>query len=393
LRLSRRGFIQSISATASVFTLEQLLSGAADTQFVNVAKEAGLRIKTIFGAESNNRYLLETTGCGVAFYDYDHDGWLDIFFVNGTRFEANWTKDDAPVSRLFKNNRDGTFTDVTVKAGVARTGWGQGCCVGDYDNDGLDDLLVTYWGDCVLYHNNGDGTFTDVSEKTGIAKTTRKTPAGLNRWNTGCAFLDYDRDGWLDLFIGNYIDFDPKTVAKPEDGHCLYKNLKVACGPPGLDGGKNILLHNDGKGNFIDVSEKSGMWKTPGTYALGCLVADFNNDGPIFTSPTIPPPRRSIATIRTARSQTWRLRRAWPTQPTENRRRAWASPRRITMATGCWIFSKRISPAIRRACITTRAICFSKTRRLPRGWDATRDSWAGARCSWITTTIRGRIFC
>jgi hypothetical protein len=278
--LSRRGFIRSLSASASVFTLDGLLMGApVDAQFVNVAREAGLRSKTIFGRENKNRFLLETTGCGVAFYDYDHDGWLDIFLVNGTRFDANWTKADAPVSRLYKNNRDGTFTDVTLKAGLARTGWGQGCCIGDYDNDGVDDLLVTYWGDCVLYRNNGDGTFTDVSEKTGIRKTTRLTAAGLNRWNTGCAFVDYDRDGWLDIFIANYIDFDPKTVAVPEDGNCLYKNLKVACGPPGLDGGKNILLHNDGKGNFTDVSEPAGILKTPGTYALGVLVADFDNDG------------------------------------------------------------------------------------------------------------------
>jgi hypothetical protein len=278
-RLNRRGLIRSLCASASVFTLDQLLGGSVDTQFVNVAREAGLRSKTIFGLENKNRFLLETTGCGVAFYDYDHDGWLDIFLVNGTRFDAHWTKADAPVSRLYKNNRDGTFTDVTLKAGVARTGWGQGCCVGDYDNDGVDDLLVTYWGDCVLYRNNGDGTFTDVSEKTGLSKTTRLTAAGLKRWNTGCAFVDYDRDGWLDIFIGNYIDFDPKTVPVPEDGQCLYKGLRVACGPPGLDGGKNILLHNDGKGNFTDVSEKAGILKTQGTYALGVLVADFDNDG------------------------------------------------------------------------------------------------------------------
>jgi hypothetical protein len=279
-RFNRREFVRSLCASASVFTLDQLLMGApVDVQFVNVAREAGLRSKTIFGRENKNRFLLETTGCGVAFYDYDHDGWLDIFLVNGTRFDASWTKADAPVSRLYKNNRDGTFTDVTLKAGLARTGWGQGCCIGDYDNDGLDDLLVTYWGDCVLYRNNGDGTFSDVSEKTGVRKTTRVTSAGLNRWNTGCAFVDYDRDGWLDIFIGNYIDFDPKTVPVPEDGNCLYKNLKVACGPPGLDGGKNILLHNDGKGNFTDVSAQAGILKTPGTYALGVLVADFDNDG------------------------------------------------------------------------------------------------------------------
>ena len=268
-------------ASASVFTLDQLLTAAPplEVQFVNVAREAGLRSKTTFGRENKNRFLLETTGCGVALYDYDHDGWLDIFLVNGTRFETTWAKGEAPVSRLYKNNRDGTFTDVTLKSGLARTGWGQGCCVGDYNNDGLDDLLVTYWGDCVLYHNNGNGTFSDVSDKTGVSKTTRKTATGLNRWNTGCAFLDYDRDGWLDIFIGNYIDFDPKTVAVPEDGNCLYKNLKVACGPPGLDGGKNILLHNDGMGNFIDVSAAAGILKTQGTYALGVLVADFDNDG------------------------------------------------------------------------------------------------------------------
>jgi hypothetical protein len=286
MQFNRRELIRSLCATASVFTLEQLLTGGGlltgatpDTQFVNIAHQAGLRSKTIFGLENKNRLLLETTGCGVAFYDYDHDGWLDIFLVNGTRMDTVWSKADTPVNRLYKNNRDGTFTDVTVKAGLARTGWGQGCCVGDYNNDGLDDLLVTYWGDCVLYRNNGDGTFTDVSEITGLAKTTRLTSAGLKRWNTGCAFLDYDRDGWLDIFIGNYIDFDAKTVAVPEDGECLYKGLRVACGPPGLDGGKNILLHNDGKGNFTDVSEKAGILKTQGTFALGVLVADFDNDG------------------------------------------------------------------------------------------------------------------
>ena len=281
MKPTRRQLIRSLCASASVFTLDQLLTAAPplEVQFVNVAREAGLRSKTTFGRENKNRFLLETTGCGVAFYDYDHDGWLDIFLVNGTRFETTWAKGEAPVSRLYKNNRDGTFTDVTLKSGLARTGWGQGCCVGDYNNDGLDDLLVTYWGDCVLYHNNGNGTFSDVSDKTGVSKTTRKTATGLNRWNTGCAFLDYDRDGWLDIFIGNYIDFDPKTVAVPEDGNCLYKNLKVACGPPGLDGGKNILLHNDGMGNFIDVSAAAGILKTQGTYALGVLVADFDNDG------------------------------------------------------------------------------------------------------------------
>jgi hypothetical protein len=264
----------------AVFSFDQLLhTTPLGVQFKNVAREAGLRAKTIFGGENQNRFLLETTGCGVAFFDYDHDGWLDIFFVNGDRFEAKWIGSDRPTSRLYKNNRDGTFTDVTLASGLARTGWGQGCCIGDYDNDGLDDLLVTYWGDCVLYHNNGDGKFTDVSEKTGVAKTTRLTPKGLKRWNTGCAFVDYDKDGWLDLFIANYIDFDPKTVPVPESGNCLYKAIKVACGPPGLDGGRNALLHNNGDGTFTDVSEKAGIWKSPGTYGLGVLVSDFDNDG------------------------------------------------------------------------------------------------------------------
>ena len=136
--------------------------------FVNVARESGLNAKTIFGGEHKNKYLLETTGCGVAFYDYDNDGWLDIFLVNGSRLEG-FPKGQEPTSHLFKNNRDGTFTDVTAKAGVAHSGWGQGVCIGDYDNDGYEDLFVTYFGKNVLYHNNGDGTFTDVSEKAGVA--------------------------------------------------------------------------------------------------------------------------------------------------------------------------------------------------------------------------------
>ena len=150
--LSRRGFVQSLCASMGVFSLDQIVKGAGlGVQFVNIAKQAGLRAKTVFGGENRNRFLLETTGCGVAFFDFDNDGWLDIFLVNGTRFEAQWTARQAPASRLYKNNRDGTFTDVTLKSGLARTGWGQGCCIGDYDNDGHDDLFVTYWGDCVLY--------------------------------------------------------------------------------------------------------------------------------------------------------------------------------------------------------------------------------------------------
>ena len=239
--------------------------------FVNVARECGLNAKTIYGGEHKNKFLLETTGCGVAFYDYDNDGWLDIFVVNGTRLEG-FPAGQEPTNHLFKNNRDGTFTDVTEKAGLVRSGWGQGVCVGDYDNDGFDDLFVTYFGKNVLYHNNGNGTFTDVSEKAGVAGNGK-------RWNTGCAFVDYDRDGYLDLFVANYIDMDLKTAPPPESGPCLYKGIMVACGPPGLIGGKNILYHNNRNGTFTDMSESSGVLKANGTYGLGVLTADLDNDG------------------------------------------------------------------------------------------------------------------
>ncbi len=291
---SRRTFLRSLSRSALVLSLESVLElarprwlraqqkpdPAKDSQaanadlgvsFINVARESGLNVKTIFGGEHKNKYLLETTGCGAAFYDYDNDGWLDIFLVNGTRLEG-FPAGSEPISRLFRNNRDGTFTDVTMKAGVGHAGWGQGCCIGDYDNDGWDDLFVTYFGKNVLYHNNGDGTFTNVSEKAGVASTGK-------RWSTGCAFVDYDRDGKLDLFVANYINMDLATAPVPESGPCLYKSVMVACGPPGLEGSKNILYHNNGDGTFTDVSEKAGITGANGTYGLGVLTADFDNDG------------------------------------------------------------------------------------------------------------------
>jgi len=293
LSSSRRVFLRSLSRSALVLSFESALalgrprwlsaslrqnatppkdqSVDLGISFLNVARESGLNAKTIFGGEHKNKYLLETTGCGVAFYDYDNDGWLDIFLVNGTRLEG-FPAGSEPTSHLFRNNRDGTFTDVTLKAGVAHSGWGQGCCVGDYDNDGWDDLFVSYFGKNILYHNNGDGTFTDVGQKAGVAGNGK-------RWNTGCAFVDYDRDGKLDLFVANYIDMDLATAPVPESGPCLYKSVIVACGPPGLQGGKNILYHNNGDGTFTDVSEAAGILSANGTYGLGVLTADFDNDG------------------------------------------------------------------------------------------------------------------
>ncbi len=295
---SRRRFLQSLCRSALVLPLEQLLGAVLPTaargwsqqepgpveaqgvkapgkdlgvNFVDVAHQAGLTSKTTFGGEHKNKYLLETTGCGVAFYDYDNDGWLDIFFVNGWKLEG-FPAGQEPTSRLFKNNRDGTFTDVTLKAGLVHSGWGQAVCVGDYDNDGNDDLFVTYFGKNVLYHNDGDGTFTDVSEKAGVTGNGK-------RWNTGCTFVDYDRDGRLDLFVANYIDMDLRTAPVPESGPCLYKGVMVACGPPGLMGGKNVLYHNNGDGTFTDVSEKSGIFSASGTYGLGVLASDLDNDG------------------------------------------------------------------------------------------------------------------
>jgi hypothetical protein len=292
---SRRTFLRSLSRSALVLPVEKVLALAhplrssqsvtapghsspypsppkeIGVSFLNVARESGLNAKTIFGGEHKNKYLLETTGCGVAFYDYDNDDWLDIFLVNGWRLDG-FPKRQEPISHLFKNNRDGTFTDVTEKAGLIHSGWGQGVCVGDYDNDGFDDLFVTCFGKNVLYHNNGNGTFTDVTEKAGLATNGK-------RWNTGCAFLDYDRDGHLDLFVANYIDMDLATAPVPESGPCNYKGVLVACGPPGLLGGRNILFHNNGDGTFSDVSERAGIYQANGTYGLGVLTADFNNDG------------------------------------------------------------------------------------------------------------------
>ncbi len=240
--------------------------------FTDVAQKAGLTAPIIFGGETTKKYIIETTGTGVAIFDYDNDGWPDIFVVNGTKLEA-LDSNKAPTSHLYHNNHDGTFTDVTEKAGLSHTGWGQGVCVGDYDNDGFEDLYVTYYGKNVLYHNNGNGTFTDVSEKAHVTGTGKS-------WGTGCAFVDYDRDGKLDLMVANYVDFDSATAFAPgERPSCMWKGVPVMCGPRGLPWAKNILYHNLGNGTFEDVTTKAHIDQTNGHYSFSVSTFDYDDDG------------------------------------------------------------------------------------------------------------------
>jgi hypothetical protein len=241
--------------------------------FVDEAEKRGLAAKNTFGGVDTKQYIIETTGTGVAIFDYDNDGWPDIFVVNGTTLEL-LPGVKPPTSHLYHNNRDGTFTDVTDKAGLGKvSGWGQGVCVGDYDNDGYEDVFVTYYGKNVLYHNNGDGTFSDISEKAHVSGTGKA-------WSTGCAFVDYDRDGKLDLFVATYVDFDVTTAPKPgERASCLWKGVPVMCGPRGLPWGKNILYHNKGDGTFEDVTTKAKIDQTNGHYGFSVSTFDFDDDG------------------------------------------------------------------------------------------------------------------
>jgi hypothetical protein len=241
-------------------------------EFVDIAAKAGLTAKITYGGVDTKKYILETTGTGVAIFDYDNDGWPDIFLVNGTTLDG-FPAGKAPTSHLYHNNHDGTFTDVTKKSRLAHAGWGQGVCVGDYDNDGFEDLYVTYYGKNVLYHNNGDGTFADVSEKAHVAGSGKS-------WGTGCAFVDYDRDGKLDLMVANYVDFDLAKAPRPgERPTCIWKGSPVMCGPRGLPGAQNILYHNLGNGTFEDVTVKAHIDKTNGHYGFSVSTLDFDDDG------------------------------------------------------------------------------------------------------------------
>jgi hypothetical protein len=291
MHFTRRRFLQSAGVAGLIFSAAARLGGQGmasrgvkpaprpkfsgrpwPVTFTDVASRAGLTSPTVYGEEYIKRYIVEANGPGIAFYDYDHDGWLDVFVPSGTRLEG-FPPGHEPTNRLYHNNRDGTFTDVTQKAGLTRTGWCYGVCVGDYDNDGHDDLFLTYYGKNVLYHNNGDGTFSDVTEKAGLLETG-------TRYGTGCTFVDYDRDGFLDLFVSRYIAMDlAKTPVGGSSRYCKYLDVPVNCGPMGLQQETCTLYHNNGDGTFTDVSAKAGILKAGSRYGLTAVAFDYNNDG------------------------------------------------------------------------------------------------------------------
>ena len=246
--------------------------GGFPVSFTDVAERAGLSAPTIYGGIEQKRYIIETNGSGVAFFDYDNDGWIDVLILSGTRLEG-FPKGKEPTNRLYRNNHNGTFKDVTDKAGLRHSGWASSVCVGDYDNDGYEDLFITYWGQNVLYHNNGNRTFTDVTQKAGLSTT------GV-RWGSGCTFIDYDRDGKLDLFVANYLKFDLAAAPEPGKGaNCTWKGVPVNCGPKGLPTDTNLLYHNNGNGTFADVSDVSGIAKVQRRYSMTATTTDFNSDG------------------------------------------------------------------------------------------------------------------
>jgi enediyne biosynthesis protein E4 len=240
--------------------------------FHDLAVEAGLTALHVSGGEDRKRYILETTGSGVAIVDYDDDGLLDVFLANGTTLDGDG-KGARATPHLYRNLGHLRFEDVTEKAGLARTGWGQGVCAADYDGDGDRDLYLTHYGRSALYANQGDGTFRDVTETSGLR-------LAAVRWDTGCSFVDYDLDGRLDLAVTGYLEFDRARVPEPgSGGYCLWKGISVMCGPRGLPFTRNLLFRNLGQGRFADVSDKSGVGRPRSCYAFTVVASDFDNDG------------------------------------------------------------------------------------------------------------------
>jgi hypothetical protein len=241
-----------------------------DAYFTDIAASAGLIAPVIYGGVDHDDYIIEADGCGCAFLDYDNDGWIDIFLLSGTRLEG---ASPGASNRLYKNNRDGTFTDVTRQAGLETVGWANAVCIGDYNNDGYEDMFCTYFGQNKLYRNLGNGTFKDVTGEAGLMNSEA-------RWGSGCSFLDYNQDGHLDLFVANYLQFDFDHVPKPgADANCSLDGIPVECGPRGLPFGRHSLYRNNGDGTFTDVSIESGIGKPWPSYGMTVVTADFDEDG------------------------------------------------------------------------------------------------------------------
>lgn len=262
-----------LAAAAGLLTLAtcvRLLPDEPSPQFRDVAKEAGITPVIISGGRAKN-YVLEVNGSGLCWFDYNNDGYMDLYLVNGSTLEEIQGKSppEKHHNYLFRNNRDGTFTDVTAKAGVPGAGWGFGCVAADFDNDGNTDLLVTNFGLNILYRNNGDGTFADVTARAGVG--------GGNIWHAGAAFGDYDNDGRLDLYVAGYLDFNLKA---PPSEACEYDGVRVrACGPQGFRGAPDALYHNNGDGTFTDVTAKAGVVDQHLYFGFGVIFDDFDNDG------------------------------------------------------------------------------------------------------------------
>ncbi len=268
---ARSLFAQGVSTHTAQPVARQAPSGRPfNARFVDVASTAGLRETVIYGGVDTKKYIVETIGCGCAFFDYDNDGWMDIFVLGGTRLDGD---PQGGTSRLYKNNRDGTFTDVTAQSGLQAAGWASGVCVGDYNNDGFEDLFCTYFGQNRLYRNNGDGTFTDVTKLAGLWNPEP-------RWGAGCTFIDYNRNGHLDLFVSNYVRFSFDHAPVPgENSNCNWKGIPVLCGPRGLPPGRHSLYRNNGDGTFTDVSEQAGISAAARSYGMTVVAADFDEDG------------------------------------------------------------------------------------------------------------------